>query len=136
MKPIHVRITMSLALLVAMALIGESAFAQPAEKGGVTGNVIALDGKPAAGFNVKLVKDVPLQMGRPGSGRGAGSGGGTKTIAQTKTDANGRFTFNGVEVGDYRIEGGNRNVGWLYEDVNIEANKTAEKKDIKLFKTD
>jgi hypothetical protein len=83
-------------------------------------------------------------MGRPGRGAKKDSGidsgatglqaGGTKTIQQVTTDAQGRFTFNNVEVGEYRVEGGNNNIGWLYWDVKVEANKTTDLGQQKLVK--
>jgi hypothetical protein len=136
---------MALCLVAVLGLVSDTAYA--ADRGNISGNVLMLDGKPAVGFSVKLVKDVPLTMGRPGRGKGKSSASdsgavglqnnpGTKTVAQTTTDAQGRFTFNNVEVGQYRLEGGNRSMGWLYYDVSVEANKTTEMKDMKLVKVD
>lgn len=142
-----VRFATVLSLIAVIGLATDTAFA--ADKGNITGNVLTVDGKPAVGFVVKLVRDVPMSMGRPGrGGKGKSSGGdsgavglqggagGTKTIAQTTTDAQGRFTLNNVEVGTYRLEGGSKGGGWLYYDVSVEANKTVEMKDMKLVKLD
>jgi hypothetical protein len=138
-----IRMAMLLSLVAVVGLVADQAFA--ADKGGVTGMVLDLNGKPLAGFQVKLVKDVPISMGRPGRGTKGKSGGtdsgatglqagGTKTIATTTTDQQGKFAFNNIEVGDYRLEGGNNNMGWLYVDAKIEANKVNDVGQQKLVK--
>lgn len=137
------RFAMCVSFVALLAICTEQAYA--AEKGNITGTVLSVDGsKPMVGFQVKLVRDIPMQMGRPGRGKtgGINSGatglqgqqGGTKTFATATTDAQGRFNINNVEVGTYRLEGGNNNIGWLYIDVNVEANKTSDVGQQKLVK--
>lgn len=133
MKPRLPRISMLVAVVAVLVLVTDRAAA--AEKGGISGNVLTLDGKPAVGFLVKLVKDVPMITNPGGKGAaGSGGSGGPRIIAQVTTDPSGRFTLKDVEPGTYRLEGGNGNSGWLYEDVTVDAAKTVEKKDCKLFK--
>ena len=140
------RVAMSLVVVAVLALFAQVAQAEGG-KGNLTGTVQTADGKPAVGLMLKLVQDIPFDMRRPG-GKGKSTGLGdtgatnlqggkerTKTVAQATTDASGKFTMQNVPEGAYRLEAGNKNMGWIYQDVNIEPNKTVELNDLKLAKT-
>ena len=144
------RIVASLVVVAALALLAQVGSAALQEgKGNISGTVQTHDGKPAVGINLKLVQDIPIDMRRPGGGKGKSTGlddsgatglqGGkprTKQFAQATTDAQGKFTMNNVPAGTYRLEAGNKNMGWIYQDVTVEANKTTELNDLKLAKID
>ena len=57
-----------------------------------------------------------------------------KTIAQGPTDANGKFSFAKLEEGTYRLVAGNRNQGWIYMDVEVNANQNNDVGELKLVK--
>ena len=59
-----------------------------------------------------------------------------KIVGKATTDASGKFTMQNIPAGLYRLEAGNKNMGWIYQDVNIEADKTVELNDLKLAKID
>ena len=146
------RIIASLVVVAALTLLAQVGSAALQDgKGTISGTVQTHDGKPAVGLNLKLVQDIPIDMRRPGGGKGKGRSTGlddggatglqsgkprTKTIAQATTDAQGKFTMNNVPAGTYRLEAGNKNMGWIYQDVTVEANKTTELNDLKLAKID
>ena len=132
------------AVLALLAQVGSAAF--EGGKGNLSGTVQTADGKPAVGLNLKLVKDMPIDMRRPGKKRGTGIGDGaanglqagkerTKTVAQATTDQNGKFTMQNVPEGTYRLEAGNKNMGWIYQDVTVKPNETLQLNDLKLAKT-
>jgi hypothetical protein len=139
-----VRITVSLVVVAALALLAQTSYAALAGKGNITGTIQTTDGKPAVGLVVKLVKDLPRDIRRPGSkGKSSGFDSGasglqaqarTKIVSQATCDAQGKFTMQNVEPGGYRLEAGNRNMGWIYYDVEVEADKTVELNDLKLTK--
>jgi hypothetical protein len=144
------RIAASLVVVAVLALLAQVGLAAfEGGKGNLSGTVQTADGKPAVGLNLKLVKDMPIDMRRPG-GKGKSTGMGdsgatglqnkggprTKVVAQATTDASGKFTMQNVEEGSYRLEAGNKNMGWIYQDVSIEPNKTVELNDLKLTKID
>ena len=141
------RVAASLVVVAVLALVAQTAAALQSGKGTLTGTVQTADGKPAVGLTLKLVQDIPFDMRRPGSGKKRGTGlddtgatrlqGGKeriKMVAQATTDASGKFTMQNIPEGTYRLEAGNKNVGWIYQDVTIEANKTIELNDLKLAK--
>lgn len=124
------RLLSAAAAMVAILALGASPLLA-AQKGIVTGRVM-LDGKPVPGLHLRLVQDLPMDR-TPGK---SGGGGGTKVIGRAITDADGRFTFNDIEPGTYRVEGGSRSVGWIYVDVKVEPGKTADLGDQVLSKLD
>ncbi len=140
------RVVASLVVVAVLGLFAQVASALQSGKGTLTGTVQTHEGKPAVGLTLKLVQDIPIDMRRPGGkrkGTGLGDGDATglqggkervKTIAQATTDQNGKFTMQNIPEGTYRLEAGNKNMGWIYQDVTIEANKTAELNDLKLAK--
>ncbi len=135
--------------IAVLALVARPSQAAMAEKGQLAGTVMTADGKPAVGLVINLIKDIPRQMNRPGGGsgtRGAGPESGavdlqgkpaprSKVIAKATCDEQGKFVMQNVDVGGYRLEAGNQNIGWIYQDVAIEPNKTLELNDLKLVKT-
>jgi len=149
-KSPFVRVTATLVALGIFAMLGQVAYALQEGKGNLTGTVLTADGKPAVGLNVKIVKDIPRDMRRPGSkgkstgldhtggaeGLQAKGGPRTKVVAQATCDQNGKFSMNNIEAGSYRLEAGSKGQGWIYQDVGIEAGKTVEMNDLKLAKID
>ena len=131
------RVAASLVVVAVLALVAQTAVALQSGKGTITGTVQTADGKPAVGLNLKLVQDMPIDMRRPGS-KGKSTQGGpkdrTKTFAQATTDQNGKFTMQNVPEGTYRLEAGNKNMGWIYQDVTVKANETVTLNDLKLVK--
>ena len=145
------RIVASLVVVAALALIAQvSSAALDEGKGTLSGTVQTHDGKPCVGLTLKLVQDIPIDMRRPGGGKGKSTGfdgsGATdlqgapkqriKQVGQATTDAQGKFTMQNIPAGSYRLEAGNKNMGWIYQDVTIEASKTTELNDLKLAKVD
>ena len=139
------RVTASLVVVAALALVAQTAAAMQEGKGTLAGTVQTSDGKPAVGLTLKLVQDIPIDMRRPGGKRGTNPNDGdasnlqagkprTKNVGQATTDQNGKFTMQNIPAGTYRLEAGNKNVGWIYQDVTVEANKTTELNDLKLAK--
>jgi hypothetical protein len=64
-------------------------------------------------------------QGGPGGGRGEG-GNRPPPIAETTTDAEGKYTFKDVAVGDYVVVVGDRQTGMGRQRVTVKANATAE----------
>jgi hypothetical protein len=94
--------------------------------GSFVGSVKSADGKPMANFTFKLVNEEPI-------GRNTKNKPKTGTIATITTDAQGNFSMPKVPVGAFLITAGNKDIGWLYENVYIEENKET-RKDMQLSK--
>jgi hypothetical protein len=154
-KSPFVRVITMVAVVALVGWLASDTAAMQDGKGNITGMLKTHDDKPAASFNIKLTQDQPVSVGRPGRGKGKsggwrdwapgplqGSPGGGKAriIATTTTDAQGKFAFNNVkcapEGSAYRLEGGNKNTGWIYYDVIVRPNQTTEVNDLKLAKLD
>jgi len=113
---------------------------EPQGSGNVTGVVTDPNDKPIASFAVKLYQSQP---------RGIDSSRGKKSIDQppapgqmaeklittVTTDAQGRFTISKLKSGGYLLKGGSKNVGFIYQEVVIEPNKTNDLGRVKLVKT-
>jgi len=147
----HKRLSLftALALLGAVALVGTAAASTLLEgKGSVSGTVKAEDGKPVIGLLIKLEQDIPMTAGTRGGSKGKGkssfgdSGASElqtkkprkKILGQTTTDQNGKFSFTNIDEGAARLVAGNRNLGWIYQDVEIKANENTDVGELKLIK--
>jgi hypothetical protein len=134
-----------LAMLLAIGFVGiDAIFAQSEGKGSVSGRVLDDAGKPLAGLALRLERFTPMGVGgdrgKRGRSTGLGSGAtelqGLKVIARATTDQNGNFSMANVEAGGATLIAGNQKIGWIYHELNIEANKETKLGDLKLTKTD
>jgi hypothetical protein len=81
--------------------------------GSVSVRVKNADGEPAVELKLKVVQDLPIGAGGPGGPR-------EKVFAEPTTDKDGAFRVADLKPGSYRIQAGNRDIGWIYQDVEIE----------------
>jgi hypothetical protein len=127
-------------LVVAMGMLSWAslATAQDAEKaptGTVAGIVKDADGAAVADARVRLFKPPPASQPAAGAsmvqdpGQG-GPGGGNwqrnrgELVAETTTDADGKFTLADVPVGTYMLRAGGREVGMARQEVEVKAGET------------
>jgi len=94
--------------------------------GSVTGRVKDNDGGPAAELLLRIVQDLPIGAGGPGGPR-------EKVLAEPVTDKDGVFQVKDLKPGVYRVQAGNREIGWIYQDVEIEPERDIQI-DLKLVK--
>jgi len=131
-------VTASLAFLLGSAVLCRaSALAEG--KGSVSGTAKGEDGKPIAGLSLRLEFDDPVVAGTHGGKDNPKSGGGgstphTKIVGRATTDKDGNFTFTDIEPGTYRLVAGNKQIGWIYQDVEIKANEQNKLGELKLVK--
>ncbi len=98
-----------------------------ATTGTVSGTVVDKDGNPAKKVRVRLV---PVPAAKPKGAQGglAADPGAAPTskpaTLTTSTDADGKFTFESVPVGDYRVLAGGRGVSARSEVQHVKAGET------------
>jgi hypothetical protein len=97
-------------------------------KGWISGVVTDPDGKPVVGLEIRAEKNEPKTMG------GGGGGPPSQKTWKAVTDENGKFTLKELDVKDYMLVAGSNEVGWIYQDVNVEAAKVTDVGTLKLTK--
>jgi protocatechuate 3,4-dioxygenase beta subunit len=118
-----IRLRSSIALI---ALVFTCALCSAAQEktGSISGSVTDQDGKPIAGLVLKLEQDV--KDARPPK---------TRIVARVTTDSQGKFIFDNLAPGNYRIGGGSKSNGWIYYDVVVKADEEIKVGELKLVRT-
>jgi len=91
------------------------------ERGSISGAVRDNAGNGVVGLSIRLVQ-------RDGQGQSRK----VKIIARATTDGQGRFRMEQVPPGGYHIEAGSKSVGWIFQEVEIEAGKELKLDDLRL----
>jgi hypothetical protein len=89
------------------------------------------------GLTLRLEFDEPVVAGTHGGKdkpKSGGSGPHTKIVGRATTDKDGNFTFTDIEPGTYRLVAGNKQIGWIYQDVDVKANEETKLGELKLTK--
>ncbi len=103
--------------------------APSSNEGWVSGSVLDLDGKPVPNFPLKAERNDPVGMG------GGGPRNPRPKIVNTTTDDKGNFIFRDLDPGKlYAIVGGNKDIGWAYEEVEIQPGKEIKLAPTKMVK--
>lgn len=97
----------------------------------VSGTVLTPEGKPAAGVVIRVEKNEPMGMGGGGPPKDTGP----KEYLAT-TDENGNFLIKEMYINAYLLIGGNQQIGWLYQELPVEAGKETKLGPMKLTKLD
>ena len=121
---------------IACVLILLSDAQQP---GSLAGSVVDSNGKSVAGLALRLEKPPRISIKPPGGNlkkkKEASPLQTTKpsanVVAAATTDADGKFSMPNIAPGAYRIVGGNNSIGWVFQNVSVEAGKNT-KLDLKL----
>lgn len=91
------------------------------EKGSLSGTVRDNAGSAVAGLAIRLVQQ-----------DGQGQNRKVKIVGRATTDGQGRFRIEQVAPGRYRIEAGSKSVGWIFQELEIEAGKELKLDDLQL----
>jgi hypothetical protein len=76
-----------------------------------------------------MAQDAGQQPGAPGGGGGGGGGGrwgNWETVAETQSDAEGKFELADVPVGNYLLFAGGRGIGMARQEIEIKAGETLQ----------
>ena len=94
--------------------------------GNITGNVVGTDGKALPDIPVKLyfAKDPNQKITRADGPRAPG----LDAVAETKSDKDGKFKFDGVVPGEYMLIGGDMLKGIGRAPASVKAGKSVEVK--------
>jgi len=97
--------------------------------GSIRGIVFDSEGKPASNFALRLEKPAHISVKPPGGNLKHKAVVPVQTnpsvapMATATTDAEGRFAMSDIPPGAYRIVGGSNSVGWVFQNVTVEAGK-------------
>jgi hypothetical protein len=107
----------------------------PSPNGSVRGQIMAPDGRAAAGLSLRLIDWGPVAGG---CGPGAEARWRdvdppdrdlkpwNKVIARITTDHHGYFLAHDVPPGYYTLKAGSDEVGWIYEEIEVEAGEETD----------
>jgi hypothetical protein len=95
----------------------------------VSGTILGTDGKPAVGVLIRVEKQEPMGMGGGPGGKDTGP----KEYRAT-TDDNGNFLIKEMFINPYIIIAGNNDVGWIYQELPVNAGQETKLGAVKLTK--
>jgi hypothetical protein len=114
-----------------------AASARAEQLGSISGSVIDAEGKAAVGLALRLEQVSHISVKPPGGNLKHKTMQPLQTkpaappVATATTDAQGKFSMTQIKPGSYRLVGGNNSIGWIFQDVTVEAGKEI-KLDLKL----
>jgi hypothetical protein len=120
-----------LALALAVSFTATRATAEEQGKGTISGKVTNADGSAASGAQVRLMNPMAKDKNKgekPAAAEDKGEGKDkerAKPVAQTTTDADGKYTLSDVPAGKYVLQAGVKNVGRATQEVEVKAGETA-----------
>ena len=107
--------------------------------GSITGSVVDADGKAVAGLELRLERVSHISVKPPGGNlkhkivQPLQTRPTTSPVATTTTDAQGKFMMTEIRPGSYRLVGGSQAIGWIIQNLTVEAGKET-KLNLKLVK--
>src|SRR5439155_9123255 len=97
----------------------------------IAGSVVDTDGKAVAGLELRLERVSHITVRPPGGNlkhkivqlqtRPA-----TPAIATATTDAQGKFSMTQIAPCSYRLVGGSKSIGWIFQNITVEPGKESK----------